>query len=477
MTYLSEDFLLHTKTARELYHGYAEPAPILDYHSHLSSQAIAEDAAFPTITRLWLGEDHYKWRAMRANGVDEYYVTGKASDKEKFDRWAETVSHAYNNPLFDWTHLELKRYFGISSLLSPETATDIYAECYEKLQDPAFSARNLLRKMNIMTVCTTDDPVDDLRFHKQLRKDRFEITVLPSFRPEKLLGIDKPDAFNRYCDTLSQASGTSIASFSDLLGALDKRHLYFHEQGCRCADIALETVCAEQFTASEIDAIFASVRSGSVVNELQRTKFVSALLLELGKMNHGRGWVQQLHLGVVRNPRSRLFATVGPDAGSDCIGDFSQGRPLCRYLDSLDRDRQLTKTILYNINPRDNDLFSCIAGSFQDGSFPGKIQYGPAWWFADGNHGIALNIRALCTSGLLSRFIGMTTDSRSLLSFVRHEYFRRILCNLLGDDIEKGDLPGDPAVMGALVRDVCFDNAQKYFGFESLIHQAPKGKT
>jgi glucuronate isomerase len=476
MAYLSEDFLLHSKTARALYHEFAETAPIFDYHNHLSVQAIAVDATFPTITALWLGEDHYKWRAMRANGVDEYYITGKASDKEKFIAWADTVSRAQLNPIFDWTHLELKRYFGIADLLSPETAADIYTACNEKLQDPSFSARNLLRKMNIRTVCTTDDPVDDLRFHKQLREERFEITVLPSFRPEKLLKIDNPDCFNRYCEQLSQISAVAIASFGDLLEAIDKRHAYFHEQGCRSADLAMDVAGDEQFSASEIDAIFGSVRSGKRASEEHRAKFVSALLLELGRMNHRRGWVQQFHLGVIRNPRSRLFSNIGPDAGGDCIGDFSQGRPLCRYLDALDRDNQLTKTILYNINPRDNDLFACIAGSFQDGSCPGKIQYGPAWWFADGNHGIVLNIRTLCTNGLLSRFIGMTTDSRSLLSFVRHEYFRRILCNLLGDDIENGDLPGDIASMGALVRDICFDNARNYFGFEDPFHQEPKEK-
>jgi glucuronate isomerase len=466
--YLTEDFLLHSKTARTLYHDFAESMPIFDYHCHLSPQSIAEDATFETITKLWLNEDHYKWRAMRANGIDERYITGSAPDREKFGMWAQTVSRAYGNPLFEWTHLELKRYFGISDLFSPETAVDIFAACNERLKDHGFSARNLLRKMNVRTVCTTDDPVDDLRFHAKLRTEKFEISVFPTFRPEKLLKIDTPDLFNRYCDQLSVAAGRDILSFADFLDAVDKRHSFFHEMGCRSADIALETApSAEQFSASEIDAIFALVRSGKTASDGQRAKFVSALLLELGRMNHRRGWVQQFHLGVVRNPRSRLFSSIGPDAGGDCIGDFSQERPLCRFLDALDRDNQLTKTILYNINPRDNDLFACIAGSFQDGSVPGKIQYGPAWWFADGNHGIVLNIRTLCTTGLLSRHIGMTTDSRSFLSFVRHEYFRRILCNMLGEDIENGDLPGDVAAIGALVRDVCFDNARNYFGFES----------
>jgi glucuronate isomerase len=476
MTYLSEDFLLHSTAARDLFHGFAEPAPILDYHSHLSPQAIAEDATFSTITKLWLGEDHYKWRAMRANGIDEQYITGKAGDREKFDMWARTVSRACCNPLYDWAHLELKRYFGITDLLSPDTASDIFAACNERLRDPAFSARNLLRKMNVKTVCTTDDPVDDLRFHRQLRRDGFEISVFPSFRPEKLLKIDNPDLFSRYCDQLSLVSGTAIASFSDLLDTVDKRHSYFHDHGCRSADIAMETVCAEQFTAPEIDVIFRLARSGKTVTPDQRAKFVSALLLELGRMNHRRGWVQQFHLGVFRNPRSRLFSSIGPDAGADCIGDFSQGRKLTAFLDALDRDNQLSKTILYNINPRDNDLFACIAGSFQDGSVPGKIQYGPAWWFADGNHGIVLNIRTLCTTGLLSRHIGMTTDSRSLLSFVRHEYFRRILCNLLGSDMENGDIPGDVSMIGALVRDICFNNARDYFGFQSPPLQTSKEK-
>jgi glucuronate isomerase len=474
MTYLSEDFLLHSKTARDLYHGYAESAPILDYHSHLSPQAIAGDATFPTITKLWLGEDHYKWRAMRLEGVSEDFIAGKAGDREKFEMWARTVSRAQCSPVYDWTHLELKRYFGIAELLSPKTAPAIYTACNERLRDPAFSARNLLRKMNVKTVCTTDDPVDDLRFHRQLAKEGFEIPVFPSFRPEKLLKIENPELFNRYCDHLASAAGAEIGSFAGLLDAVDKRHAYFHEHGCRSADIALETVPSDAFSASEIDTIFGLIRSGKTVNADQRAKFISALLLELGRMNHGRGWVQQFHLGVLRNPRTRLLSSVGPDAGGDCIGDFSQGRTLSRFLDSLDRDNRLSKTILYNINPRDNDLFAGIAGSFSDGSVPGKIQYGPAWWFADGNHGIVLNIRTLCTTGLLGRHIGMTTDSRSLLSFVRHEYFRRILCNVLGTDMERGDIPSDAGTIGGLIRGICFDNARAYFGFPSPSYQAPK---
>jgi glucuronate isomerase len=413
---------------------------------------------------------------MRANGIDEHYITGKATDREKFGMWAETVSRARYNPVFDWTHLELKRYFGIDDLFSPETATDIYAACNEKLQDAAFSARNLLRKRNIKVVCTTDDPTDDLRFHQQLQNEGFEILVLPSFRPEKVLTIDNPTCFNGYCEKLSQATGMTIASFDDLVEALDKRHVYFHEQGCRSADHAVETISVEQFSTTELNAIVARIRSGREVSDGQRAQYRAAILLELARMNHRRGWVQQFHLGVQRNPRSRLFSSIGPDAGGDCIGDVSLGQPLCRYLDALDRDNQLTKTILYNSNPRDNDLFACIAGSFQDGTVPGKIQYGPAWWFADSRDGVSRQLATLSTMGLLSRFIGMTTDSRSLLSFVRHEYFRRILCNQLGNDIENGDVPGDVAMMGALVGDICFDNARNYFGFESPFHSAQKEK-
>jgi glucuronate isomerase len=474
MTYLSDDFLLHSKASRDLFHGHAEQAPILDYHSHLSPKAIADNTTFPTITNLWLGHDHYKWRAMRAEGVGEDFVTGKADDRKKFEMWARTISRAQGSPVYDWTHLELKRFFGIDDLLCPETASDIFERCNERLKDPGFSAQNLLRKMKVATVCTTDDPVDDLKFHRQVADNGFEIPVFPSFRPEKLLKIDNPDVFNNYCDQLASVSGVDTGSFAGLLEAVDKRHAYFHEHGCRSADVAMETVHAEQFTASEIDAAFRLVRSRKTIGADQALKFVSALLLELGRMNHRRGWVQQFHLGVLRNPRTRLFAAVGPDAGSDCIGDFSQGRPLARFLDSLDCDNRLPKTILYNINPRDNDLFACIAGSFQDGSVPGKIQYGPAWWFADGNHGIVLNIRTLCTTGLLSRHIGMTTDSRSLLSFVRHEYFRRLLCDVLGNDMEHGDIPSDLTTIGRLVRDICFDNARNYFGFASPLHQAPK---
>jgi glucuronate isomerase len=477
MTYCSEDFLLHSGAARTLYHDYAESMPILDYHSHLSPRTIAQDDGFDTITDLWLSQDHYKWRCMRANGIDEYYITGKASDKDKFCAWADTVSRAQLNPMYDWTHLELKRYFGISDkLLSPATAPDIFASCNEKCSDPSFSARNLLRKMNVRVVCTTDDPADDLRFHAQLRKENFEIQMLPTFRPEKVLAIGDPVCFNGYIEKLSQASGIGIITFDDLVEALDKRHAFFHDLGCRSADLALETIPVEQSSAEELNAIFSCVRSGKAVNEGQRARYQAALLLELGRMNHRRGWVQQLHLGAMRNVRSRLFSRIGADAGGDCMGDGSIGRPLARYLDALDRDNQLTKTILYNINPRDDELLACIAGAFQDGSVPGKIQCGPAWWFMDHKDGIIRHLNALAGMGLVGRFIGMTTDSRSLVSFVRHEYFRRILCDWVGTAMENHDIPGDPALTGAMIRDMCFNNAQDFFRFGIAYGQTTKEK-
>jgi glucuronate isomerase len=375
MGYTGDEFLLPTKWAQVLYHEYAESMPILDYHCHLSPRIIAEDAVFRSITQLWLEGDHYKWRAMRANGIDEKYITGPADDVEKFEKWAATVPYALRNPLYDWVHLELKRYFGITDkLLSGATAAEIYAACNERVSDRSSSARNLLKRMNVKAVCTTDDPADDLCYHTQLVQQKFEILVLPTFRPDKALAVHDPAAYNRYLDTLSNASGIAISSLGHLLEALDKRHAYFHDHGCRSADHAMETVPAEKFTAQEAETAFAAVRSGKPLDDARAAKLRSALLLELCRMNHRRGWAQQLHLGVLRNAGSRLFARLGPDVGADCIGDFQQAIPLCRFLDTLDAAGQLTKTILYNINPGDNEAFASIANTFQDGPVPGKLQ-------------------------------------------------------------------------------------------------------
>jgi glucuronate isomerase len=465
MRYLSEDFLLHSKAARTLYHDYAALMPILDYHCHLSPRQIAEDAMFSTMTEVWLKGDHYKWRIMRNDGVDENSITGNASDEDKFSRWAKTLSGALRNPLYDWTHLELQRYFGIDRILSPKSAATIYAVCNEKLKDRAFSARNLLKRMNVATVCTTDDPIDDLSCHARLKREKFGITVLPTFRPDKAGKVEDPVAYNRYIDELARASDTDIASFAALLEAIDKRHAYFHDHGCRSSDHGFETLAEECATRAECEALFSAVRAGKQVDSAPADAFRAALLRELCRMNQARGWVQQLHFGVIRNVRTRLFKILGPDTGIDCIGDFPIGRPLCSFLDALDATDQLTKTILFNIHPGDNEMFVSIMSAFQDGSAPGKLQLGPSWWFLDNKDGIRRHFEAISGLGLLGRFIGMTTDSRSFLSFPRHEYFRRILCDLFGEEMEKGDIPDDPETIGAIVRDICYNNAKKYFSY------------
>jgi glucuronate isomerase len=460
--YLSENFLLHGTFARTLFHEYAVTMPVVDYHCHLSPKDIAEDATFQTMTEVWLKGDHYKWRAMRTNGIDEQCITGNAPDKEKFLMWARTLPRALRNPLYDWAHLELRRYFGINGLLSEETADSIYAQCNEKLKEKEFSARSLLKRMNVKVVCTTDDPVDDLSHHERLRRDAFEITVLPTFRPDKALAADDPVSYNRYLDSLAKASDTNISSYGSLLEALDKRHSFFHDHGCRSSDHAIETLSSEYASASELDTMFSLLRSGKA---LSGGVFKASLLLELCKMNHARGWVQQIHMGVLRNVRSVIFNTLGPDTGVDCIGDFAFGKPLAAFLDALDSTRQLTKTILFNINPGDNELLAVLAGVFQEGPVPGKIQLGPAWWFLDQKNGMTRHLDALSGLGLLSRFVGMTTDSRSLLSFPRHEYFRRILCNLIGEEMDRGELPGDLDCIGPIIHDICFNNAKNYFGY------------
>jgi glucuronate isomerase len=465
MAYLSDDFLLHSKAAQDLYHGHAAIMPILDYHCHLSPQQIAQDAKFSTMTEVWLKGDHYKWRAMRTSGVNENSITGNASDEEKFTQWAHTLSGAIRNPLYDWTHLELKRYFGIDSLLSQDTAMSIYAACNEQLKDASFSARNLLKRMNVTTVCTTDDPVDDLQFHKQIKKDAFGITVLPTFRADKAMAIEDPVAYNRYIDSLEKVSGISITSFSQLIEALDKRHQYFHDLGCRSSDNGFEDLDVDAGTLAQTNATFAAVRKGQAVGTPETSQFKTSVLLELCIMNHKRGWAQQLHFGVVRNVNTRIYKQLGPDTGVDCIGDYSFAKPLCAFLGRLNATDQLAKTILFNANPKDNDMIVSIIGAFQDGTVPGKLQHGPAWWFLDQKGGMTDQINALCGLGLLARFIGMTTDSRSLLSFPRHEYFRRILCNILGKEIDRGDLPGDMKLMGSIVSDICYNNAKKYFGY------------
>ncbi len=463
--FMDENFLLQTETAQKLYYEHAAKMPIFDYHCHVPPKEIAEDKQFENITQIWLYGDHYKWRAMRANGVNERFCTGDASDWEKFEKWAETVPNTLRNPLYHWTHLELKLFFGIDKLLNPYTAKEIWDECNAKLQTYEYSVRNIIRKANVHTICTTDDPVDSLEYHRQIKADNFEVAVLPAWRPDKAMAVENTSAFNRYADQLAEVSGISTGNFSDFMDALEKRHQFFHENGCRLSDHGLETIVAEEFTEEEIGEIFQKIRSGTDLEKMEIAKFKSYMLIEFGLMDHSRGWTQQFHLGALRNNNTRLFKALGPDTGFDSIGDFEIGRPLSRFLDKLDMENKLTKTILYNLNPRDNELFATMIGNFQDGSVPGKMQFGSGWWFLDQKDGMEKQINALSNMGLLSRFVGMLTDSRSFLSYSRHEYFRRTLCNLIGNDVENGEIPNDMELLGQMVENICFNNAKEYFNF------------
>jgi glucuronate isomerase len=465
--FITEYFLLQTKTARILYHEHAKKMPIYDYHCHLPAERIAADHRFDNLTQAWLYGDHYKWRVMRTNGVAEKYITGDASDYEKFQKWSETVPYCFGNPLYHWTHLELKNPFGIKDkLLGPDTAKKIYQTVSEMLRSPEFSVRNIMRKMNVKLVCTTEDPLDTLSHHKKIHKDGFEIKIHTTFRPDRAMAVEDIAALNAWIDKLEEAASMQIANFDSYIEALRKRHNYFHQNGCRLSDHGLETAYAEDYTQSEIKKIFDIIRSGKDLDLSQQLKFKSAMMLEFAVMDAEAGWVQQLHIGAMRNNNTRMFRTLGPDVGYDSIGDFEIARPLAKFLDRLDTNGKLPKTILYNLNPRDNALFATMAGNFHDGSVPGKMQYGAAWWFLDQKDGMEEQIRALSNMGLLARFVGMLTDSRSFLSYPRHEYFRRILCNMLGNDVEGGLLPADLDLLGKMVKDICFNNAKNYFPME-----------
>jgi glucuronate isomerase len=465
--FIHKDFLLQTDTAKHLYHEYAEKMPIFDYHCHLPVQQVADDIQFKNLTQIWLYGDHYKWRAMRTNGVDERFCTGDASDWEKFEKWAQTVPHCLRNPLYHWTHMELKRPFGIGDkLLGPQTAKEIYDKCNELLKTPQFSTRGIMRQMNVKVVCTTDDPIDDLRHHKKIAADGFEVKVYPAWRPDKGMAVENVKAVSEWIDKLSQAAGMDIKNFDDYLQALRKRHDYFHAAGCRLSDHGVETAYAEDYTDSEIKKIFDKIRSGKNLDPKEILKFKSAMMFEFGLMDAEKGWVQQFHMGALRNNNSRLFKSLGPDTGLDSIGDFDIGRTLVKFLDRLDSQKKLPKTILYNLNPCDNELLATIMGSFQDGSAPGKMQLGSGWWFLDQKDGMEKQMTAISNLGLLSRFVGMLTDSRSFLSYPRHEYFRRILCNILGNDVENGLIPKDMKILGPMVEDICFNNAKDYFGMK-----------
>ena len=463
--FLDENFLLHTKSAQELYHGFAKEMPVIDYHNHLPPENIANDSNFENLTQVWLYGDHYKWRAMRTNGVDERYCTGDATDYEKFEQWAATVPYTLRNPLYHWTHLELQRYFNIDKILSPETAREIYDECTAKLKTPEYSTRNLLRKMNVKVLCTTDDPTDSLEHHKKIKADGFEIKVLPAFRPDKAMNVDDVVLFNAYVNKLQEVSNILIASFDDYLQALKSRHDFFAEMGCTISDHGLEQIYAVDYNEAEIKNIFKKLTAGETISQPENIKFKSAMLVKFAGWDHEKNWVQQYHLGALRNNNSRKLKELGADTGWDSIGDFSQAKQLSKFLDRLDTTDQLAKTILYNLNPADNELIATMIGNFNDGSVAGKIQFGSSWWFLDQKDGMTKQINVLSNMGLLTRFIGMLTDSRSFMSYPRHEYFRRILCNIFGDEIENGEIPDNKEWNGKIIQDICYNNAKKYFGW------------
>ncbi|HYX08209.1 MAG TPA: glucuronate isomerase [Bacteroidales bacterium] len=463
--FLDDNFILENRTAEKLYHEYAANMPVIDYHCHIPPEEIAIDKNFDNMTKIWLDGDHYKWRAMRANGVDEKYCTGDAPDRDKFQKWAETVPYTMRNPLYHWTHMELKRPFGIEKLLNGTTAGDIYEETTNMLRSPEYSVRNIMRKMNVEVVCTTDDPVDTLEHHKKIREDGFEIKVVPAWRPDKAMAIDNVTSYNDYLKKLEEAADATISDFNDLLYALQKRHDFFNEQGCRLSDHGLETIYADEYTQSEVNDIFKKARNGKQPDRNEIEKFKSAMLIHFALMDHEKGWTQQFHLGALRNNNSKMFEKLGADKGFDSIGDFEIARPLSTFLDKLDKNNNLTKTILYNLNPRDNEVIATMTGNFNDGRIPGKMQYGSGWWFLDQKDGIEKQLNSLSNLGLLSRFVGMLTDSRSFLSYPRHEYFRRILCNLIGRDVEKGELPNDEEWLGKMVQNISYYNAKEYFGY------------
>jgi glucuronate isomerase len=461
--FIDDDFLLDTEFARELYHGWVEDLPIVDYHCHLPVAQIASNHTFRSITEIWLDGDHYKWRAMRANGVAERYCTGDASDWEKFEAWARTVPATLRNPLYHWTHLELKNPFGVTELLSGKNARDVFDRCNEQL--PHLPTQELLRHFRVAIVCTTDDPADSLEHHAALAGAP-ATRVVPTWRPDAALGVDDPAAFNAWVARLEAAAGISIATFEDFLDALDIRHAAFHDAGCRASDHGLEQMYAEPWIDGDVASIFAAVRAGRAVDRDAALRYKSALLHRFAVMDHARGWVQQYHLGALRNTNTRMRRTLGADSGLDSVGDFEMARPMARFFDRLDDAGRLAKTVLYNLNPRDNELFATMIGNFQDGSVPGKMQYGSAWWFLDQLDGMTRQIDALSNMGLFARFVGMVTDSRSFLSYSRHEYFRRLVCNLLGDDVRRGLLPDDRELIGKLAQDVSFFNARDYLGLE-----------
>jgi glucuronate isomerase len=464
--FLDDNFILQSETAQKLFHGHAKSLPIIDYHCHLNPKDIAENRQFENLTRIWLEGDHYKWRAMRANGIDEEYITGKASDFDKFMKWAETVPYTMRNPLYHWTHMELLRPFGIKKVLNPKTAKEIYEEATALLNTPEFSVQGIMKKMNVEIVCTTDDPADSLEYHKKIKESGFTTRVLPAWRPDKAMAVENPETYNAYIAQLEKASNMSISAFDELLDALKKRQDFFATMGCRLSDHGLETFFAEDYKESEIKLIFLKIRGGRKLDKEEILKFKSAMLYYFSVMDAEKGWTQQFHVGAIRNNNTKMLRKLGLDTGYDAIGDYEIARPMSKFFDRLEMEGKLAKTIVYNLNPRDNELMVTLAYSYNDGSVPGKMQIGSGWWFLDQKDGMQKQMNALSTLGLLSRFVGMLTDSRSFLSYPRHDYFRRILCNLLGTDIENGEIPASELeFIGKMVENVSYYNAKNYFNF------------
>ena len=467
MSFITDDFLLHSEIARRLYHHYAANEPILDYHSHLPASDIAGNRQFRDLTEIWLEGDHYKWRAMRANGVPERFCTGDATPYEKFEAWARTVPRTLRNPLYHWTHLELKRYFGIDQLLDERTAPAIWDRANSQLAKDGLSAQGILRQFGVKVACTTDDPCDDLSHHRAINeRSKSDVRIYPTFRPDRALQVDAPEKFNAWISRLEQSTNMEISSLYVLLDALKRRHDYFHQHGGRLSDHGLIHCFANPCTEREAGRIFQIARSGKQVAPAEHKQFASLLMLFFGRLDAEKGWTKQLHLGGLRNVNSRAMEGLGPDTGFDCMGDSQQAGSLVAYLDLLDRENSLTRMILYNLNPADNYAFATAAGSFQDGRIAGKIQFGSGWWFLDQKEGIQWQLNALSNVGLLSRFIGMTTDSRSFMSFPRHEYFRRVLCDMLGREIERGELPNDEQLVGEMVKNICFENVRELLRLE-----------
>ena len=465
-SFMDENFLLTNKTAEKLYHGYAKDMPIFDYHCHLNPREIRDNKRYRNITEIWLGGDHYKWRAMRSNGIDEKYITGDAPDKDKFMKWAETMPKCIGNPLYHWTHLELKRFFGINELLSPQTAETIWEKCNEMLAKDEFTARGLIKRSNVKVICTTDDPADSLEDHIALAKDNtFDVKVLPAFRPDKSFNIDKA-GFVEWIEKLSKVVGQDIQTFSNLKNALKQRLDFFHEVGCRVSDHALDPIVFEEGTEEEITVILQKALKGEQLTESEIKKYKTQVMVYLGKQYAHLNWTMQIHIGTIRNNSKRMMRLLGPDTGFDATADYTFAEALSKFLDKLDDTDELPKTILYCLNPRDNDVLGTIIGCFQSGGIPGKIQVGSGWWFNDQKDGMTKQIVSLSNLGLLSLFVGMLTDSRSFLSYTRHEYFRRILCSIIGEWVESGEAPNDFELLGSMVQNICFDNAKEYFGIE-----------